>query len=260
MISDNIRALIAILMLAVPAFYLGRQFAASIMSPREFAAWRNAWVAATVAAFLSSSFFIFAGCMVIICLYVRAQRAMTAAFFLVILFVVPLPNVPIGGFGLFNALFVINNPRLLAIVVLLPILFGTRRSSGRTGGMYLADWLIVGYAAVRIGLEIERSEFTQYLRFATVLMFDIVIPYFVFSRAITSIGDFRKVSLALVVAVLPLALIGVFETAKGWLLYTWFTDNWADYRLISGYGSPRAGYLRATATTSSPIVLGFHSL
>src|SRR3974390_968308 len=257
MIPDNIRALIAVLMLAVPAFYLGRQFAASIMSPREFAAWRNAWVAATVAAFLSSSFFIFAGFIVIICLYVRAQRAMTAAFFLVILFVVPLPNVPIGGFGLFNALFLINNPRLLAIVVLLPVLFATRRSSGRTGGIHLPDWLIVGYMAVRIGLEIERSEFsTQWLRFATVLMLDVVIPYFVFSRAIISIGDFRKVFLALVVAVLPLALIGVFETAKGWLLYNWITVTWADYRII-GYGMERAGLLRATASAGTPIILGF---
>jgi O-antigen ligase len=256
MIPDNIRALIAVLMLAVPPFYLGRQFAAPIISPREFAVWRNAWVAATVVAFLSSSFFIFAGFMVIISLYVRAQRAMTTAFFLVILFVAPLPAVPIGGFGLFNLLFVINNPRLLAIVVLLPILLTTKRSSGRTGGIHLPDWLVVGYVAVRIGLEIERSEFTQYLRSATMLMFDVVIPYFVFSRAITSIGDFRKASLALVVAVLPLALIGVFETAKGWLLYNTIIGSWADYT-IGGYGVERAGLLRATASTSSPIVLGF---
>jgi O-antigen ligase len=256
MIPDNIRSLIVVLMLAVPAFYLGRQLAAPIISPREFAVWRNAWVAATVGAFLSSSFFIFAGFMVIICLYARTQRAMAAAFFLVILFVAPLPSVPIGGFGLFNLLFVINNARLLTIVVLLPILFATRRSSGRTGGINLPDWLIVGYVAVRIGLEIERSEFTQYLRSATVLMFDIVVPYFVFSRAITSIGDLRKVSLALVVAVLPLALIGVFETAKSWLLYNWISVSWADYTII-GYGVERAGLLRATASASGPIILGF---
>jgi hypothetical protein len=256
MIPDNIRALIAVLMLAAPAFYLSRQLAAPIISPRELAVWRNAWVASTIVAFLSSSFFIFAGFMVIICLYVRAQRAMTPAFFLVVLFVAPLPSVPIGGFSLFNLLFVINNARLLAIVVLLPILFAMRRSSSRTGGMHLPDWLIVGYAAVRIGLEIERSEFTQYLRYATVLMFDVVIPYFVFSRAITSIGDFRKVSLALVIAVLPLALIGAFETAKGWLLYSWITVSWADYQIF-GYGTERAGLLRATASAATPIVLGF---
>src|SRR6516165_9670368 len=112
MIPDNIRALIAVSMLALPAFYLARQLAVPIISPREFATWRNAWVAATVVAFLSSSFFILAGFTLIICLYVRAQRAMTAAFFFAILFVVPLPNVPIGGFGLFNLLFNINNARL----------------------------------------------------------------------------------------------------------------------------------------------------
>jgi O-antigen ligase len=258
MIPENIRTLIAVLMLAVPAFYLSRQLAAPIISPREFAVWRNAWVAATVVAFLSSSFFIFAGFMVIICLYARAQRAMNAAFFLVMLFVVPLANVSIGGFGLFNLLFVINNARLLAIVVLLPILFATRRSSGRTGGMYLADWLIIGYVALRIGLEIERLEFTQYLRVATVLMFDVLIPYFVFSRAITSIEDFRKDMLAVVVAVLALALIGIFETAKGWLLYNWITINWADIEpTIAGYSSPRAGYLRAAASANTPIVLGY---
>jgi hypothetical protein len=255
---DNIKALIVVLVLAVPAFYLGRRLAASVISPREFAVWRNVWFAATMAAFLSGDFFVFAAIMVMICFYARAVGASTAALFFVLLFVAPLPNVPIGGFGLFNLLFVINNARLLEIVLLLPIMFAMGRLGPRNGGIYLMpDRLIVGYVLLRIGLEIQRTEVTtQFLRSAMLLTVDVLIPYFVFSRAVTSAADFRKVLLAFVIALLPLSLIAVFEAAKGWLLYSSITNKWAPYEIV-GYGLQREGILRATASAASPIVLGF---
>src|SRR5262245_34805720 len=111
---ENVRALIVVVALAVPAFYVGRQLAASIITPREFVVWRNAWFVATVAAFLSGSFLIFAAVVTMICLYGHAVRAAAAVVFIVLLFVAPLVSFPIGGFGIVNALLDINNARLLA--------------------------------------------------------------------------------------------------------------------------------------------------
>src|SRR5262245_4095607 len=101
---ENVKALIFVLVLATPAFYVGRQLSASVIAPREFAVWRNLWVAVTVAAFLSGSFFIFAVIVTMICLYARAERVATVALFVMLLFTVPVVPVGIGGFAIVNRL------------------------------------------------------------------------------------------------------------------------------------------------------------
>jgi O-antigen ligase len=253
---ENVKALISVLALAVPAFYVGRQLAASVIAPREFAIWRNVWFASTVAAFLSGSFLVFAAIIIMICLYAHAARAATAALFVVLLFAVPLVGIPIGGFGIVNALLDINHARLMAIVLLLPIMFARGGLGRRNGGIYLIpDRLIVGYVLLLIALQIQTSGVTQIMRFATLRTLDVLIPYFAFSRAVISMADVRKVLLAFVITVLPLSLIAVFETTKGWHLYSSIVSNWEDIPTM-GY-IQRGGILRATASTTGPIVLGF---
>jgi O-antigen ligase len=252
----DFKALIVVLALAAPAFYLGRRLSASTIGPREFAIWRNAWFGATTAAFLSSSFLVYVAIMMMICLYAYAARAATVALFIILLFAVPLVRIQIPGFNLINYLFEIDNGRLLAIAVLLPIVLTIGRLGRRSGGSYSApDRLIVCYVLLRVGLEIQRSEITQFLRATTLFTLDMLIPYFAFSRAVATFADLRKVLLAFVVAVLPLSLIAVFETAKGWILYSSIVANWADFAVM-GY-LRREGIMRATASASSPIVLGF---
>ena len=252
----NIKALIFVVALAVPAFYVGRQLAASVIAPREFAVWRNVWFAVTVAAFLSGSFLVFAAIETMICLYARAARAATPALFLILLLAVPLVNVPIVGFGLFNYLFDIDNGLLLTIVLLVPIMFATGGPGRRNGGVYsMPDHLIIGYVLLLIVLESQRSEVTQVLRFATLTTLDVLIPYFAFSRMVTSVADLRRVLLAFIIAMLPLSLIAIFETAKSWLLYGSILQDWG-YNWLTRY-LLRAGALRANASAGGSIVLGF---
>ncbi len=190
---ENVRALIVVLALALPAFYIGRRIAGAALADREFAVWRNAWFGITVAAFLTGSFFIFAAIVPIICLYARAVRAASAALFFVLLFAVPVVGVTVGGFGIVNALFDINNARLLSIVLLLPILFATSRRGRRNVGTYaMPDRLVFGYVLLMIALEFRNSDVTNILRVATLHTLDILIPYFVFSRGVSSVTDFRR--------------------------------------------------------------------
>ena len=143
---ENIRILIVVLALAVPAFYMGRQVARSVGADREFLVWRNVWFAVTVVAFLSLNFFVHALMLVIVCLYARSVRAASVGLFFILLFVVPSGKITIGGAGLVNMLLDLNNPRLLAIVVLLPVLFTTRGFNRRELNVYaLPDRLVVGY-------------------------------------------------------------------------------------------------------------------
>src|SRR5215469_10014603 len=97
---ENVRALIVVLALAAPSFYISRQLVADTITPREFALWRNAWIAVTVVAFLFGSYSVFAAVIVVICIYARASRVATVALFIVLLLAVPLSRVAIGGFGI----------------------------------------------------------------------------------------------------------------------------------------------------------------
>lgn len=254
MIPEHIRALIVILVLSVPAFYIGRPLTASIVAPREFAVWRNAWLASTVAAFLTGSFLLFAAIVPMICLYARANRAAGIALFFVVLFAVPIGSRQIGGLGIVQSLFELQNPRLLTIVLLLPILLAAGRLSRRNGGAYsIPDLLVIGYVLLTIAPKLEQFSATQVMRFATVQTLDVLIPYFAFSRAAIKLEDIYKVLLAFIIVTLPLSMIGVIEFVKHWHLYGVINDEWGG---SLGYVS-RDSMLRGAASASTPIALGF---
>ena len=245
---ENIKVLIVILVLAVPAFYMGRQIASSVSTDREFAVWRNVWFAVTVVAFLSLNFFVHALMLVMVCLYARSVRAASVGLFFILLFVVPSGNIVIGGAGIVNILLDLNNPRLLAIVFLLPVLFTARGFDRRQLGVYaMPDRLVVGYVLLSTALQYRSSEatVTGVMRTGTIFTLDVLIPYFAFSRTVTSMADVRKVFCAFIIAVLPLCLIAVFELVKGWHLYFPLAINWGVES--TGY-LKRAGMLRASAS------------
>lgn len=251
---ENVRALIVVLVLSVSVFYIGRPITASIVAPREFAVWRNAWFASTAAAFLSGSFLLFAPIVMMICLYARANRVATVALFFVLLFAVPLGGWQLGGAGVVQSLFEINNARLLMIVLLLPILLATGSLRYRNAGAYsIPDLLVVGYVLLMIVLKSEQYSATGIMRFTTVQTLDVLIPYFAFSRAVINTGDIRRVLLAFVVVVLTLSIIGVFDFIKHWHLYGSINADWGGSQ---GYQT-RADMLRGTASAGTPIALGF---
>jgi O-antigen ligase len=233
---------------------MGRQIASSIIAEREFAAWRNIWFASTIVAFLSVNFFIYAMILVVICLYARAVRAASASLYIILLFAVPVGNQLIAGAGIVNTLLTLNNPRLLAIFLLLPILFATRGFDRRQLSVCaMPDRLVVGYALLSAALEIRNTEITNVMRVGAYYTLDVLVPYFALSRTVTSLADVRKVFLAFVIAVLPLSLIAVVELAKGWHLYATVQQSW-------GYEPEylqREGMERAYASAGGSIALGF---
>src|SRR5262245_8132535 len=101
---ENIKILIVILVIAVPAFYTGQQIARSVNTNHEFAVWRNVWFAVTIVAFLSLNFFVHALMLLIVCLYARSVRAAAVGLFFILLFAVPTGNIGISGAGIVNFL------------------------------------------------------------------------------------------------------------------------------------------------------------
>jgi hypothetical protein len=253
--STNASALIVVLAAGAVAFYLGKQIGGPFITRQEFVAWRNAWFTATVAAFLSGNFWAYAFVAATICLYVRRITAANLGTFFVLFFAVPLGNETIPGVGNINMLFVVNNGRLLSILLLLPILFWARNLQNRDNGAYsvIPDWLLVSYALLLITLECRRSELTNVMRVALQDTLDIIVPYFTFSRAVISLSDLRKVLLGFVIAVIALSLIAPFELVKGWHLYGGVAKAWGQELSITR----REGALRAAASAFDGITLAY---
>ena len=251
---ENVRALFVLMALAVPAFYIAGQLEGLFISRREFVAWRNAWFAVSISAFLSIYFFAFALVVILVCVYIRSVQAATTGIFFVLLFAVPLVDIPIGGAGGIKLLLELNNGRLLAMFLLLPILFEKSRTGDRSDSAYVApDWLVVSYVLLMVGLEFRRSELTSVLRVMVTDTLDILIPYFAFSRSIGNIREFRGVLFGFVIAALPIALIAPFELVKGWHLYGAIANGWGAGRLYVW----RDGFLRAEGPANGAIILGY---
>ena len=251
--SANASALIVVLSAGVVAFYMGRQIGRPFITRKELDAWRNAWFAATIVAFLSGNFWAYAIVAAIICLYARTVNPADLGIFFILLFAVPLGNMTIPGFGGMNMLFVMNNGRLLSICVLLPMLLTSRKRSRARSAHSASDWLVVSYTLLLIILEYRRSDVTNVMRVALVDTLDIVVPYFAFSRATVSLLDLRKVLLAFVVAVIALSLVAPLEFVKGWHLYGGVSKDWGEELSIVR----RQGNLRAAGPAVEPISFGY---
>src|SRR5262249_35354646 len=124
------------------------------------------------------------------------------------------------------------------------------------GVFAMPDWLIIGYALLQTALAYRASNatVTNEMRYGVLFTLDVLIPYFAFSRTVTSLADARKVFGAFIIAVLSLSLIAVFEGVKHWHLYYWLLNNWG-IEMISYL--ERAGMLRASASAVDSITLGF---
>jgi hypothetical protein len=252
---ENVKALFYVLALAAPAFYLGRRIVGSTIANREFAVWRNAWFAVTIAAFLCGDFFVFAMVAVMVCIYAHSVRAATVALFFILLFAAPSVKVLIPGFAGINTLMEINYARVLVIALLIPILLTGGIVRKNVHAFAAPDWLIVSYVLLTSALEFRNTEVTNVLRVATVQLLDVLVPYFAFSRAVTSMADFRKVCIAVVIGLLPNALIAVFEIAKYWHVYMGIVNSWGGI-VLSPYAE-RDGLLRAFGSASGSIILGY---
>src|SRR6185312_15610436 len=249
---ESIKALIVVLILGSTAFYFTRQLARSVVTRHEFTVWRNTWFVVTITAFLSGNFFIFSIVAVIVCIYAHSVRGATVALFVILLVAVPSSDVPIGFLGAINNLIELNDARLLSIVLLLPLLLLKVRSSRRGVSNFAGpDRLIVAYVMLTSVLAFRQANVTSVMRNTTTLILDILIPYFAFSRTVTDLAKFRRALMAFIVAILPLSLVAVFETVKGWPLYGSVAAGWGESLGVVG----REGMLRASGT-AGPIVLG----
>ncbi|WP_200625969.1 O-antigen ligase family protein [Pseudomonas sp. LAM2023] len=254
---EHLRALIVILFLASVVFLLARRPACDLIPLRDFKRRRNLWFLLTLLAFFSHSFWLYLGAGAVI-LYIAGRREHNPmALFYLLLFLIPPASLQVPGFGLVNFLVELNHIRLLSVCVLLPAALALRRQGDtlRFGRTWPDRLLAAGLLLMSV-LYLRETTLTDTLRQTFYLYIDVLLPYYVASRGLRQISDFKDTLLAFVLASFLLALIGVAEYVRHWLLYSALVDAMGVPWSMSGY-LDRGGSLRASVTTGQAIVLGY---
>lgn len=254
---EHLRALIVILVLASVVFALAHRSACTITDAADFKRRRNLWFGLTLAAFLSHSFWVYVAIAIPLLIYSKRSETNQPALFFSVLFVLPMAVVQIPGMGLVNFIFDLSHARLLTLFILLPAWLTLLNQAdtvkfGRAG----PDRIIAAYLVLMVAFYFREDSLTSTLRQIFYLFIDVFLPYYVISRSLRTLQDFRGALLGLVLAIMVLAPLSVFESLKGWLLYASLTDVLGVEDAMTKYLG-RDGLLRVIVTAGQPIILGY---
>lgn len=255
--EEQHRALIVILVLSTAFFMIARRPLAGIMARDDFIRRRNLWFGLTLAAFLAQNYWIYLIIASSLLLFAKRIESNATGMYLFILFAVPSATYLVPAAGLLNYLFEISHPRMLALFILLPAFLALLGNPNIIRfGRLPADKILAAYVLLDVILYVRGSTVTDGLRHAFYVFLELFLPYFVMSRSLNNLKLFKDSMQSLVLAVMILALIGVFEFFKGWLLYRPVLESLDLQGGMTRYLG-RDGMLRVSTSVGHPIALGY---
>lgn len=255
---ESLRALIVIMALALPVFWIAQAPACDVaIDAVDYKRRRNAWIALTLIAFLAHSFWVYLGAAALLLAVAGAGESSRLGLYLFVLFAVPPIQEEIPGFGVINFLAAIDYLRLLALVVLLPAWWSLRSLEGTVPfGRTWADKSLFAYVTFQLALQWNVDTATNTARYGFYAITDIFLPYYVASRSLRDLKGCRDALMSFIVAAMIMVPIAAFEYAKYWLLYSSLANE-LGVRFGMGNYLGRGDSLRALASTGHSIVLGY---
>lgn len=254
---EHIRALVVIMAFAGCFWYYFNPVIAQLTTSGTAKTWRNLWFGLTAVGFLAGNFWIYALVVCFVLLYKKITPVDALALYVLLILIIPAANTNVPGFGLINYVFTLNHPRLLSLVLLFPA--AVKLFSGfsrRNPESIWPDRFLFAYILLVGVLQARNSNVTGVLRECFYLFLDVVLVYYVASRSLRSVDDFKRVFTAFLIAASILGLLATFETLKHWNLFqavVYVLDvSWG----YTGYLG-RDGTLRAKVSAGQPIVLGY---
>lgn len=254
---EYLKALLVILTLAFCTCSFFKPAFTSVVTIDDFNRRRKLWFFLTTCLFLSHNFWLYivvSG--IALFLFTKKDDNKVAVYFF-LLFAIPPISALIPGFGVVNVLFTIDYPRLLTLVLLLPVLI--HRSDNPRQLSFpssTADVCILGYIGLYTVLIGLGTSMTDLARNVFNMLVDIFLPFYAASRILCSTERFRDAIGSFLVAAAIMAPMAVFEMARSWLLY-------ASLKYVIGVPWPFFGYLlrdgglRAAASAGHPLVLAY---
>ena len=256
--SEHLRALVVVLLMAVPAWVLTRATLAPVVGSSAFSRRWAAWLVCTLVLFLANNAWLYVGGTAVAAWAFRRQESNPLALYFMLLMVAPPLLVEVPGFGVVNYLAALSHDRILALVILLPAASAMARSGryprlGSTG----IDKLLIAYVVYTTLMQMRDTTFTDTLRNFFYAITDIVLLYYVSSRLLRERGVARDTLATLAMAAVPVALIAVVEVVKSWSLYVPVPGALGAYSSTFTYIF-RDNLLRATASSGNSLVLGYY--
>ncbi|HEY9105579.1 MAG TPA: O-antigen ligase family protein [Roseateles sp.] len=253
---SNLKSLVVIWGIALVVFHFAKPLALRYMSSAVFSFRRNLWLGLTTLAFICPSFWIFSPIAIGILLWAVRRDPNPLALYLLVLHIIPPISLYIPVVGV-NNLFDLNNFRILALGVLLPTALGPMRSEPRPSGTSLRsiDTLVILYCLLQLALFIPYESVTNTMRRGFLLALDVLLLYYVFSRAATKREQINEAMATFTLTCAVHAIIAIFESTKGWLLYQTLGGAWD---VLDGQSwLLRGNTLRAQASAGHALTLGY---
>lgn len=255
--ADSLRALVVVFGCAFVVLYIVRPSATVFISSADFRRWAGAWLAVTVIGFLAPNFWLMLLLTGSVAIFAARREPVKPALFMLLFTALPMVGLNIPGFGIVNRIFEVNFQLMLVLLLLVPLVLAHVRRYG-VPVTALEDKLLLGFFLLSwlLYLRAPDTTVTSFMREGFVMALGMLVPYFAFSRNITSPAELKRGMLAFLLPMLIYAPIGVFEMVKFWSLYLHPPDVWG---LGFGKGSAaRAGLMRANGPVGhgSPIVFG----
>ena len=252
---NNLKALVVVLAIGWAAFAFCRPICLNFMTKEAFGRRRNVWFALTIVAFVSPSFWIYAIVALVVLAWAAALDENPLALFAITLFVIPNVSFYIP-MVLINNLFDLTQYRILSLAIVIPAIF--RPQFGRDPPQprfRREDAVLAAFLLLQVALVFPYQSGTATMRKSVLLFMDIFVLFYAFSRLGTR-ARLTEVLASFWIGFGLMAPIAIFESLKGWLLYTGIAGAWGDPNVFSWLF--RGASLRAQAAANHSINLGFH--
>jgi nitrate reductase NapE component len=252
-----IKALIVILSLVAATFWVAGKALPSFLAQDEFKKWRNAWYTVLFIGALAHNIWVYAVVLFCFAFFVLSKKKKDRVIYFLLLFsVLPMLSVEVpGAFGI-RIFLVLNYPLILVFGLLIGAYLQSsaypRWLSLKTDTFVLLYFVFVGVLSFR------DDTFTNGLRDALTIFLKFILPYFVISRYLNDVNQLNRGLMAVLLGVIPLAPIGIFETAKHWHVYDPVVQALRGGQGATGaFYDVRSGELRASVIYGSPIAFGY---
>ena len=255
---EHIRALIVILAIAAPTFWLLRKpMTAGAISPSDYKIRCWLWLIITIVLFTAQSFWFFFIISALLLVTVGGNDSNSLGLYFFLLLLAPPFQATVPGLAGINNLLAFDYLRLLSLTLLLPTAIRLHIASEAPALLKIpTDKYILGYLFLLLFLQAPVTSTTNLMREGFLLYVDVFLPYFVCSRLLSDPNKMRDAFASFAAAGVALAILGIFETLKGWLLYAALPGalgvswSWGSYML-------RDSGLRATVSAGHSIVFGY---
>src|SRR5580698_1534967 len=261
----TLKEMAVVLAFSFIVFALMKPVLAPFVDDADYSRRRNLWLLVSAAGFITPNFWVFVLLAAPLIFWKAKADRNPASLYFLLMFVIPSIPVPVPMIGM-QSLFSMDIFMLLSFVLMLPSLL--RRRSGdaveNSKKWLFIDFLVAMYGVILAffyvhaqteGWGVYPSTLTESLRRAIVFAISVFFPYLVIRRTCSNQRAVTEMLAMFCLACVLLAVLGMFESSRHWLLYGEFASHWGIYNAPTEY-LMRGESLRAVVTTGHSGALG----